>query len=104
MEDQSPSKQDLLHHVNTTAIVTDVLTGLEELADMMDEHNIDNSSDSDNVEVIQSLKDLRRDIRKQMNELKMLAPEIHDIHFKTYDLTIKKVGSFIIKCKDHKSN
>eukprot|EP00111_Clytia_hemisphaerica_P020850 TCONS_00061500-protein len=104
MTDQSPTKEEILHHVNSTALITDVLTGLEELTDIMNEHNISTSSDSDNNETIQSLKDLRRDIRHHMNQLKVLNPEVHDVHSKTYDSTIKEVGEFIIECKNHKTN
>ena len=104
MTDQSPTKEELLHHVNSTALITDVLTGLEELTDIMNEHNISTSSDSDNNETIQSLKDLRRNVRHHMNQLKVLNPEVHNVHSKTYDSTMQTVGEFIIKCKDRKTN
>ena len=86
-----------------TVIITDVLAGIEELKDMMDEHQIYGSSDEDNTDVVQKLMNLRSSLRKQMLQLKAIDPNLHSVHENSFAEAISQVKDFIKTSKDYKS-
>ena len=103
VDEESPTKQNITHHVQMTSIISDIVTGMDELTDIMVEHQLETSSQADNAETVKNLKDLRRAVRLQMNELQQIDPSIHGIYKPTYDKTMSSVQEFILKCKNFKS-
>ena len=102
VDEESPTKQNITHHVQMTSIISDIVTGMEELTDIMVEHQLETSSQADNAETVKNLKDLRRAVRLQMNEFQQIDPSIHGIYKPTYDKTMSSVQEFILKCKNFK--
>ena len=74
VDEESPTKQNITHHVQMTSIISDIVTGMDELTDIMVEHQLETSSQADNAETVKNLKDLRRAVRLQMNELQQIDP------------------------------
>ncbi|MEM7375622.1 MAG: hypothetical protein AAF587_43925 [Bacteroidota bacterium] len=103
MEDADASTRQVFQQANATAIITNVLAGIEELKDLMDEHEIYNSTEADNNEIIQTLTTLRGTLRHQMLQLKAIDPNLHTVHENSYAEVIAQVKDFVKTYKDYKS-
>ena len=88
---------------NTTMIMTDVLGGMEELNDMMDEHQIHASSEEANNEVVNKMTTLRLSLRKQMIQLKAIDPNLHAVHENSFAQVLLQVKDFMKSCKEQNS-